>query len=191
MLALPILFLVGWILLGVVSPYAPFFRFYWPLQMWFLGFILFGVLHTAAWLAGGERRVAAAIAGVLLVLLAGDHVTAAGGYREHLVLPFEHAMEFLGGTTDTLRRERRPGETVVAPLAFVPYLMLELGVRDAGTVYPSGTPTTRPPDWIVYLPEPGADDALARLTAEGGYQIRASDGRDALLTLPAAVRFGA
>jgi hypothetical protein len=190
-IALPMLFLAGWVLLGAVSPYAPFFRFYWPLQVWFLGFILFGMLRTAAWLGHGNRRLAGAIAVALLVALVGDHVTASAGYRDRLVLPFEHAMEFLGGTTETLRHERRPGETVVAPLAFVPYLMLALDVRDAGMVVPVGAPLTRPPDWIVYLPEPGADEALARLTTEGGYEVRASDGRDALLALPTAARLGA
>src|SRR5207244_10869230 len=127
--------------------------------------------RTAEWLARGERRLAGALAGALLLLLVRDHVTAATGYGERLVLPFEHAMEFLGGTTETLRHERRPGETVVAPLAFVPYLMLELGVRDAATVVPAGAPTTRPPDWIVYLAEAGAEDVLPRLTSEGGYAI--------------------
>src|SRR5207247_907053 len=101
MVALPMLFLAGYVLLGLVSPYAPFFRFYWPLQVWFLGFLIFGMLRTAGWLARGERRLTAAIAGVLLVLLVGDHLTAAAGYGERLVLPFEHAMEFLGGTTET------------------------------------------------------------------------------------------
>ena len=185
MLVLPLLFLAGWILFAAVSPYAPFFRFYWPLQLWFLGFIVFGMLGTAAWLARGERRVAGAIAGALLVLLVADHVRAAAGYRDRLVAPFEHAMAFLGGASGTLRQERRPGETVVAPLAFVPYLMLALDVRDAGVVVPSGAPDAERPDWLVWLPAPG-DDTLAGLTADGGWEVRASDGRDALLARPRA-----
>src|SRR5207249_1730301 len=90
---LPLLFLAGYVLLGVVSPYAPFFRFFWPVQVWFLGFILFGMLRAARRVARGEHRLTLAITGVLLLFLVEDHVTAAVGYEARLALPFEQAME--------------------------------------------------------------------------------------------------
>jgi hypothetical protein len=193
LLLFPLLFLGGYLLLGVVSPYTPFFRFYWPVQAWFLGFILFAMTRTTRWLAGGRRHVALALTAVLVLFVANDEMTAAAGYRTRLAQPFEQAMEFVSTTTDVLRAERRAGETIEAPITFVPYLMLELGIRQDGVILaagaPSGETAQRRPDWLFYLPEPdGPGDGLARLVAEAGYEVRLSDGKAALLALPATER---
>ena len=125
-----------------------------------------------------------------MVLVARDEIAAAAGYRARLAEPFERAMEFVSGTTDVLRAERRDAETIEAPLAFLPYLMLELDVRRDGVILPAGTPSPhRPPDWLFYLPDPDAGgDGLAQLVGDAGYEVRLARGTAALLALPAGER---
>jgi hypothetical protein len=197
LLLLPLLFLTGYLLLGVVTPYAPFFRFYWPVQLWFLGFILFGMQEVARRLARGRPRLAAGLAGMLLLFLVDDHLGAQLTYRERLALPFGQAMEFVSSTAPVLRRERRSGETIATPIAFVPYLMLEVDVPANDLIVISDhpvpdAPSPRKADWILYMADPRTPtDALARLVGQAGYEVRLSDGSSALLALPAASRAGA
>src|SRR5205085_2525101 len=113
----------------VASPYTPFFRFFLPVQAWVPGLIVFWAAQAAEWVSRRRRPVALAITALLVVLVARDEIAAAAGYRARLAEPFERAMEFVSGTTDVLRAERRDAETIEAPLAFLPYLMLELDVR--------------------------------------------------------------
>jgi hypothetical protein len=103
-------------------------------------------------------------------------------------------MEFVSGTAPVLRRERRAGETIATPIAFAPYLMLELDVTGSDLIvipdHPvPDAPPPRKADWILFMPDPRAPtDALARLVGQAGYEVRFSDGTSALLALPAASR---
>jgi hypothetical protein len=185
----PILFLGGYLLLSVASPYVPFFRFFWPVQLWFAGFIIFGMWEAVRRVARGQPRLRVGVICALLFFLSDDYVMRQLSYRQRFALPFQNAMAFVSTVPDTLQSERQDGQTILTPLAFMPYLMWELRVHDRTDVVLTaeqvaaerGMPT---PDWILYVPEifasRGARDLVNRLVSEGEYQIRLTNGTAAL-----------
>jgi hypothetical protein len=199
-LLVPLLFVGGYVGLGFVSPYVPFFRFFWLVEAWFAGFVVFGMRESAAFLARGRHALATAATAVILLLVATDYGTHLRYYRDHFAVPFDSAMAFVATTPDVLRRERVAGETILAPLAFMPYLVWQLGIDD-----PRGVVVTAEqaafegrvgrPDWIVYVPNifasRAAHDVMLAVAHEGGYDVRLTDGTAALLALPTAGRSAA
>ena len=192
LLLMPLLFVIGYFMLSIASPYMPFFRFFWPLELWFLGFLTFGILETARQLSRGQSWVKFAVAGVLLFFLADDLVVLQLRYRSLFAIPFEESMAFVNSARETLTKRPAAGERLLAPLAFLPYLMWELNDRGS-TVITAEQATVNGdvsrPEWILDVPDiyanPRTRDFVAQLIREGNYRVWLTDGKAALLTLRA------
>lgn len=193
----PFLFLGGYLGLSLVSPFVPFFRFFWPVKIWFAGFIVFGAVQAARRVAPARPQLRAVAAGALLCFMADDYVVRLLSYRERFAEPFEQAMAFVARTPDVLQRERREGETILAPLAFMPYLLWELELDAHPRVVRTAEEAARSSDgvasdWIIHVPEitasVAARDYLNALVQGSRYDVRLADGRRALLARPAADR---
>jgi hypothetical protein len=189
---LPLLFVMGYLLLSIASPFMPFFRFFWPVEIWFLGFLSFGILETARRLARGQRWQEFAVAGLILFFVADDIVRLEVNYRDHFAVPFEESVAFVRSTRATLANSPAVGDHVLAPLAFLPYLIWELDdtkstliTAEHATVHGSSSE----PEWILDVPEiyanPKTRDFVATLVKQGGYQVWHTDGKAALLALRA------
>lgn len=193
LLLAPLLFAIGYFLLSLASPYMPFFRFFWPLEVWFLGFLIFAVLEVARRLAGEQRWLRFAISGLLLFFLTDDFLVRQQRYRSEFALPFEESMAFVSASRDTLM-QRPSDERMLVPLAFLPYLTWELKGRKfdqfivAEQVAANGSTTL--PEWILDVPQsyasPRTRDVISQLIKDGGYEVRLTDGKAALLALPVA-----
>lgn len=197
LLLVPLLFAMGYFLLSLAAPYMPFFRFFWPLEIWFLGFLLFGILETARRLAGNQRWVRLAVGGLLLFFLSDDFIIRQLRYRQQFALPFEESMTFVSSAREVLGKKGAAGQRILAPLAFLPYLTWELkgqGRTDHIVVAEQVAldRATSLPDWILDVPEiyasPGTREVVAQLIKDGGYAVRLTDGKAALLSLPNADR---
>jgi hypothetical protein len=199
-LLVPLLFLGGYLGLSVVAPFVPFFRFFWPVKVWFAGFVVFGAVQAARRVVPAAPRLRLAAAGALLFFLADDYLVRLLSYRERFAEPFEHAMAFVTRTSDVLREERRDGETILAPLAFMPYLLWELRLdAEPRTVVTAEEAARRPDapafDWVLHVPEITASLAarehLTRVGQSGRYDVRLVDGPRALLAPRGAERLAA
>ncbi len=195
LLLMPLLFLFGYLLLGFTSHFMPFFRFFWTLEVWFLMFIVYGAVETARRLAAPQRWVQAAVVGIVVVLLIDNFVARQIDYRRDFGLPFEHSMTFADTATRVLREQRADGQSVLIPLALLPYMMWEFPRAGRAQLIDTAergalNPQAAPPDWIVYIPLIYASDAakrwVPRVIQEGGYEVRGGDGDAALLARPAA-----
>jgi len=196
LLVIPLLFLGGYLTLTAVTVYMPFFRFFWPLEVWFLGFLTYGIVEIAQRLAVGHRWGQAAVASVLLFFVVDDSVVKHLSYRDHFALPMEANMAFVNSSRAVLATQRAAGEHVLVPLAFQPYLMWELDARgpaeiataEQAALHGSGTF----PEWILHVPRgyvsQRAQDLVTQLIHDGGYEVRLTDGQASLLALPSAGR---
>jgi len=192
LLLMPLLFVIGYFMLSIASPYMPFFRFFWPLELWFLGFLTVGILETARQLSRGQSWLKFAVAGLLLFFLADDLVVLQLRYRSLFAIPFEESMAFVNSARETLTKRPAAGERLLAPLAFLPYLMWELNDRGS-TVITAEQATVNGdvsrPEWILDVPDiyanPRTRDFVAQLIREGNYRVWLTDGKAALLTLRA------
>jgi hypothetical protein len=193
LLLVPLLFAIGYLLLSLASPYMPFFRFFWPLGIWFLGFLLFGILETARRLAGDQRWVRLAAAGLLLFFLADDSISRQLRYNKKFALPFEESMAFASSARDVLAEHPAADRHILAPLEFLPYLTWELtgpGHHDHILIAEQAAldRATIRPDWILDMPEvyasPPTREVIAQLIKNGAYQVRLTNGKAALLSLP-------
>jgi hypothetical protein len=195
---MPLLFVLGYLLLSRAVPYVPFFRYFWPLEVWFLGFLVFGILETARRLSGAQRWVRLTLAGVLLFFLTDDLLTCQLRYRQDFALPFEQSMAFVTSSRDMLARQvGAEAQQILAPLAFVPYLTWELnGPRRIERIiiaeHMAVNEATTRPEWILDMPEiyanPRTREIVAQLIKDGGYKVRLTDGKAALLSLSDASR---
>jgi hypothetical protein len=190
LLLMPLLFLSGYVLLGFTARFMPFFRFFWALEVWFLMFVVFGAVETARRVAAGQRWVERTAVAIVLVLLADAYVVRQIDYRRDFALPFERSMAFARTAEQRLRRDWSAEQTVVVPLALLPYMMWAFPgperarhVAIAERVALQHTPVE--PDWIVYMPliyaSAAARDALPQVIRAGGYEMRETDGESALL----------
>jgi len=188
LLLIPLLFVGGYLLLSVVAPYMPFFRFYWPLEVWFLGFVAFGIVESARRLASGRQGVQVAVTAVLLCFVTDDYVVHQLSYRDNFALPFEAGMTFVRSAGSVLQQQRRTDQNILAPLTFLPYLMWELPGRaelflsaEQASVQEAGAS----PDWVLDVPaiygSPRAREFVARLVGAGEYTPQLTDGKAALL----------
>ncbi|MGD0950230.1 MAG: hypothetical protein ABSA52_22755 [Candidatus Binatia bacterium] len=193
LLLVPLLFAIGYFLLSLAAPYMPFFRFFWPLEIWFLGFLLFGILETARRLAGNKRWVRLAVGALLLFFLSDDFIIRQLRYRQEFALPFEQSMAFVSSAREILAQKPGAHERILAPLAFLPYLTWEL-TRQGGSdqiVVAEQVALDRVairPNWILDVPEIYASlstgGVVAQLIKDGAYEVRLTDGKAALLSLP-------
>jgi hypothetical protein len=157
LLLMPLLFLGGYLGLSVVTPFPPYFRYFWPLEIWFLPFVIFGAVEGARRIAAGDRRLEYAVAAVILVLLADGLVGRSIDYRRDYALPAEQSMQLAESARDILRAHRQAGEVVLVPLGLLPFMLWEFpeAARDqlvytAERVARDDTPVQ--PDWILDVP---------------------------------------
>jgi hypothetical protein len=190
LLLMPLLFVIGYFLLSIASPYMPFFRFFWTLEIWFLGFLGFGILEAARRLADGRRWLKFAVAGLLLFFLSNDLIILQLRYRDQFAIPFEESMAFVNSTRGTLANELAPGERILAPLAFLPYLMWKSNgsrVTIITAEHAAANSYGDRPEWILDVPDiyanPRTRDFVAQLVNAGRYHVRLTDGKAALLAL--------
>ncbi len=189
----PMLFLGGYVGLSTIAPFVPFYRFFWPVQIWYTAFLLFGIWESARRIVNSPRVRLAIIAAVLWFAV-DDAVSRQIKYSRHIATPFDNAMAFVTKVSETWAVERRPNDTILTPLAFLPYFMwqLETGATlDRVFVAERLETEIAPgkPEWIVWVPDiftrPDARPKVIELIQNGGYQIRAGDDSAALLRLPA------
>lgn len=157
LLLMPLLFLAGYLGLSVVTPFPPYFRYFWPLEIWFLPFVIFGTVESARRIAAGNRRLEYAVAVAILVLLADSLVGRSIDYRRDYALPAEHSMALAESAREILRARRQAGEVVLVPLGLLPFMLWEFpdAARDqlvytAERVARDDAPVE--PDWILYVP---------------------------------------
>jgi len=192
LLLMPLLFLGGYLALAVATPYMPFFRFFWPLEVWFLGYLVFAIVEIGRLVGKGDPRLAAAATGLLLLFLVDDSLTQYARYRDHYAVPMERNMAFVRAAAETLDRERTADAAVLTPLAFQPYLMWSQprGTQDAALF--SAEAAARhglsvPPPWILDVPAGYVSDPARALVdslkATGLYAARFTDGPAALLRI--------
>lgn len=190
LLLMPLLFLAGYLTLGLVTRFPPYFRYFWPLEIWFLPFIVFGALEGARRIAAGTRWLQRAIVAVVLVLLADSFVGRFIDYHRDYARPAEHAMRFADAAREILRAGRQPGSTVLVPLGLLPFMMWEFSdaardrlVYTAEQVARDSTPLH--PDWVLHIPgmytDDGARTRVAAIIADGSLTIVMRDERAALL----------
>ena len=189
LLLMPLLFLLGYFALSLMSRFMPFYRFFWPLEVWFLMFVVYGVVEGARRVADSRRWLFLAIAGAAFCLLADGDIQRQLRHQRNLIDTFEHGMGFAIAAEPVLRAQRSESDRVLAPLGLLPYLMWEF--PDAGRSRIDSAERfaldgeTNPPDWILHIPELYASDAaqevLPALIDSGLYEVRLSDGQAALL----------
>ncbi len=153
----PLALAAGYVVLSLTTPFIAFARFFWPIHVWFGCFIVFGMIETARRLAPEPRALRMATAALLLFFLFDEQMSRQLHYRTHFAAPFDDAMRFVESTDGVLASARAAGDTVLAPIAFFPYLLWTLDdarkqpslVRVAED--PGGAPDV-PPDWVLYVP---------------------------------------
>jgi hypothetical protein len=190
----PLALAAGYVLLSLTTPFIAFARFFWPIQVWFACFIVYGMVETARRLAPEPRALRVALAGILLFFLFDEQMTRQLHYRSHFAAPFQDAMSFVETTDGLLAQARTHDDTILAPIAFFPYLLWTIDdarkqpslVRVAE--YPSDEAAQMPPDWVLYVPGVYIrQEARARVEAllgSGLYQpILAGDGNVGALYL--------
>ena len=188
----PLLFVGGYAALSLASPYMPFFRFFLPVEIWFLGFLIFGLLETARQLAGGRGWVKGAVAVLLMFFLTNDFVLRAERYRDTFAVPFEKSMTFVQTAVEVMMQKPASRERILAPLGVLPYLVWELKSRGSSDVILTAEQvaldgTAARAEWVLHVPPSYASDKardyVARMIAAGGYEVRLTDGVAALLRL--------
>src|SRR5262249_33280766 len=113
----------GYVALSLTTPFIAFARFFWPIQVWFACFIVYGMARTAPRLAPEPRAFRIAVAGALLFFLFDEQMGRQLHYRSHFAAPFQDAMHFVETTDGVLASARANGDTILAPIAFFPYLL--------------------------------------------------------------------
>jgi len=188
LLLVPMLFLGGYLALSVAVPFVPFFRFFWPVQVAFLGFVVFGMVEIARRLAAGRPLLRAGIAVALLFFLSDDLITRQLHYRQDFAEPFGRAMAFVEDAQPTILRERHSGESVLTPVVFLPYVLWALpDARATPTLVAAAehTDADAAPDWILWVPRAFLDresrERIGRLVASGAYVPRMTRDDAALL----------
>jgi hypothetical protein len=187
---MPLLFLGGYLLLSVVSRFMPFFRFFWLLDVWFLMFLVYGIVEGTRRLAAGRRWVQVACAGFAFWLLADAGILRQIDYRRDIALSFERGMAFAAVAEPILQAHLQAPQRLQAPIALAPYFMWQLpeaarthriDTAEAGALEPPNDP----PEWIVYVPDLYASAAAQNWVPDtiqhGSYHVVAGDGTAALL----------
>ena len=158
-LLVPLALLAGYVAMSITTPFIAFFRFFWPVQVWFACFVVFGMLETGRRLAPDSRALRLGATAALLFFLFDEQVTRQFKYRTHFAGPFQRVMTFVSTTDDLLASARTKGQTILTPLAFFPYLVWTIDdVREQPSliqmaeVHVAQGGATTPPDWVIYVP---------------------------------------
>lgn len=188
LLLVPLLLLAGYLAMSLRVPFVPFFRFFWPIQVCFLGFLVFGIVETARRLAAGRQRLAIGLTAAVLVFVADDLLTRQLHYRRQIADPFREAMAFVADVRPMMAEERDAGETILTPFVFLPYVLWTIDdTRRAPALVTAAelAPPEAAPDWILWVPRALLDresrERIGRLVASGTYEPRVVRGESALL----------
>lgn len=195
LLWMPALFLAGYVVLSAIAPFPPYFRYFWLLEVWFLLFVASGTLEVARRVAPTEPRLRRAVVAVVLVLLADGLIGRQLDYRRDYAMPLEQSMRFADAAGGALKTHWRGGDTIVAPLGLLPYMVWEL--RDAARAGRIDTAervardrVAAQPTWIVDMPRLYVGDVtrewMRGVVGSGAYAVYLSDGQAALLHRTAA-----
>jgi len=188
---LPLLFLFGYFSLSFFQSYVPLVRFFWPIGIWFTGFIIYGLIESARQLFPWQKPLRLAMALLLLFFLLSDSLDLYVRSRDRSFIPFEQAMEFTDKTFDTiLKKEWQEGDTLLTALVFLPYYIWHLKVDpQGGLIYSSedafvgGRPIPQQPSWVAYTPriytDKKAEEGTRRLLNHG-YILRLENNDGAL-----------
>jgi hypothetical protein len=180
LLLMPILFFGGYLGLACIATYVPFFRFFWPLEVWSLGFMVFTAVEVGR-LAGrfNRRSFSFAATSLVIALIFFPSLKGFPNYIETFAIRMERDRAFVKTAVDTLARDRGSKETILAPLVFQPQLMWFLpGGSASNPILASeiASPNTREqahPTWILDVPSSyltgSARDFVRQLTHSGRY----------------------
>jgi hypothetical protein len=155
----PIALLGGYVVLSITTPFVAFFRFFWPVQVWFACFVVYGIVEACRRLAPEPRALRLGLTAALLFFVFDEQMARQLKYRTHFAAPFQDAMGFVGTTDALLASARAPGETILTPLAFFPYFLWTIDdarlhpdlIRMAELQDRAGDQV--PPDWVLYVPQ--------------------------------------
>lgn len=175
---MPALLFSGYLSLSVISPYLPFFRFFWILDVWVLGFIAYFALVAGRLLA---RRTWASVAlvGVIVLLVLAQSRAGYLRYRDTFALPIERDRGLALAAAGELAHARAPHESVLCPLSFQPLLMWTQPSSLPGNLFWTAEGTARDridakPDWIFDIPtsyiSAPARQLVGALISSGSYQ---------------------
>jgi hypothetical protein len=192
-LLVPLALLAGYVALSITTPFIAFFRFFWPVQVWFACFVVVGMLETCRRLAPESRTLRLGAAAALFFFLFDEQMARQLRYRTHFAAPFQRAMSFVATTDGLLASARTSGQTILTPLAFFPYLLWTIDdvrhhpalVRMA-EVHATQGAAGPPPDWVIYVPSfflrAESREPVERLLASGMYApvLASPDGIGAL-----------
>jgi hypothetical protein len=190
LLLFPLGFLAGYLTLSIMSPYSPFFRFFWPIEIWFLAFLVYGIVEGVRRITFGQATQHKVVMGFLFFFLLDDSLQYYFRYRNKFILPFESGMAFVQRSLEFLKRERQGHESVMTSLAFVPPVMWTLNSYDRTDIVLSVEEKATKgenvqPDWIIYVPTISANlqtnEWLEQLIRNGHYQLQLQEGTSALL----------
>jgi hypothetical protein len=191
LLLMPALFLGGYWALSVVTPFPPYFRYFWPLELWFLGFVVFGAVEGGRRLAAGERRLQVAIVAVVMTLLVDAMVGRALDYHRDYAQPNEMALRFADAAAPILRAHRVAGEGVMVPLGLLPYMLWQFPdiardqlVLTAERVARDDAPVH--PRWVLHIPAMYTSDR----TRQAVPQVLDREGLTPVLGNDRAMLFG-
>jgi hypothetical protein len=185
----PLAFLGGYLGLSIVSPYMPLFRFFWPIELWFLAFLSYGIVEGTHRLALGQESVQKAAVCLVLFFLLNDSLQHYFTYRNKFALRFGEGMAFVNESIRVMEREKQADETILTSFTFIPWVMWSLRLYDtpkAVLAVESMTASAQSPqpDWIVYVPTVSANPKTLRgveqLLTGGRYEVRYQQGTSVL-----------
>ena len=185
----PLAFLGGYVGLSIFSPYMPFFRFFWPIELWFLAFLAYGIVEGARRISLGQETVQKAAICLLLFFLLDDALRYHFNYRNKFVLRFEEGMAFINDSVHVMEQEKHANETILTSFTFTPWVMWSLRLYDTPQVVLSVEgaalgPHPPQPDWIMYVPtvsaNPKALQWVDHLLQAGNYEVRYQRGTSVL-----------
>lgn len=190
---MPLLFLVGYYLLGFTSHFLPFFRFFWLLEVWFLMFVVYGAVETARRVAAGHAWIERAVVAIVLVLLADNFIGRQMDHQRDFARPFEQSLIFADAAEQVLRERWSLEQQLMIPEGLLPQTLWDFpGERRAHHVQTLERAALRgdrvQPDWILFVPRMHLNDAsrgwVEQLIRDGAYEVRETNGEDALLARP-------
>lgn len=185
---IPVLLFSGYLALAVISPYLPFFRFFWILDVWILGFIAYFAIVAGGLLARWPWA-SAAMVGVIALLVLAQSLAGYLRYRDTFALPMERDRGLALAAAGELAHARAPHETVLCPLSFQPLLMWTQPSSRPGNPFWTAEGAARDgiaaqPDWIFDIPSSyisaPARQLVGALISSGIYRAERTGGEATL-----------
>jgi len=173
---MPVLLFLGYVLLAASNPFMPFFRFFWPIEVWFAGYSAYGIYCLAKIVARKFPSAFPALLFLGLVALATQSLLIWNKYHVSIARPMETERRFFLKAADVLKTGMADGDTVVAPLASLPILMFHSGSQNPGrSILAQESVGASDFDWLVWAPRSyltgPAAGAARKILDSGGYEL--------------------